>query len=112
MMRQYAGFENKNIRLHSAETQQVKTHPANLALEGPSIVQRPDAQLILEQCARLLFSPYPMVGVIDGFRWCILGGQSNLYLPGLVASAIVTGFFLWVGIQQFRKMERSFADII
>jgi hypothetical protein len=45
-------------------------------------------------------------------RWCILGRQSGLYLPGLAASAIVAGFFLWVGIHQFRKMERSFADII
>ena len=32
---------------------------------------------------RLLYSLNPMVGVIDGFRWCILGGQSELYLPGL-----------------------------
>jgi lipopolysaccharide transport system permease protein len=61
---------------------------------------------------RLLYSLNPMVGVIDGFRWCILGGQSSLYLPGLAASAIGAGFFLWVGIHQFRKMERSFADII
>jgi lipopolysaccharide transport system permease protein len=61
---------------------------------------------------RLLYSLNPMVGVIDGFRWCILGGQSSLYLPGLAASAIVAGFFLWLGVRQFRKMERSFADII
>jgi lipopolysaccharide transport system permease protein len=61
---------------------------------------------------RLLYSLNPMVGVIDGFRWCILGGQSSLYLPGLAASAIVAGFFLWVGVRHFRKMERSFADII
>jgi lipopolysaccharide transport system permease protein len=61
---------------------------------------------------RFLYSFNPMVGVIDGFRWCILGGQSGLYLPGLAASAIVAGFFLWIGIRQFRKMERSFADII
>ena len=61
---------------------------------------------------RLLYSLNPVVGVIDGFRWCILGGQRNLYLPGLAASAIVAGFLLWVGIHQFRKMERSFADII
>jgi len=61
---------------------------------------------------RLLYSLNPMVGVIDGFRWCILGEQSSLYLPGLAASAIVPGFFLWIGIRQFRKMERGFADII
>ena len=32
---------------------------------------------------RLFYSLNPMVGVIDGFRWCILNGQSQLYLPGL-----------------------------
>jgi lipopolysaccharide transport system permease protein len=67
---------------------------------------------VISEQWRFLYSLNPMVGVIDGFRWCILGGQSNLYLPGLVESAFVAGFFLWVGIHQFRKMERSFADII
>jgi lipopolysaccharide transport system permease protein len=61
---------------------------------------------------RLLYSINPMVGVIDGFRWCILGGESQLYLPGFVMSILVTGLFLWLGIRQFRKMERSFADLI
>jgi lipopolysaccharide transport system permease protein len=61
---------------------------------------------------RLLYSLNPMVGVIDGFRWCILGGQSELYTPGLAMSIGVTAFFLWFGIHQFRKMERSFADLI
>jgi lipopolysaccharide transport system permease protein len=53
-----------------------------------------------------------MVGVIDGFRWCLLGGESQLYLPGLLLSFGVTGFFMWRGIRQFRKMEKSFADLI
>jgi lipopolysaccharide transport system permease protein len=53
-----------------------------------------------------------MVGVIDGFRWCILGGQSKLYLPGLALSIGVTAFFVWFSIQRFRKMEKSFADLI
>ncbi len=61
---------------------------------------------------RLLYSLNPMVGVIDGFRWCILGRQSELFLPGLVASLAVTALFLWFGVRQFRKMERSFADLI
>ena len=61
---------------------------------------------------RLLYSLNPMVGVIDGFRWCILRGQSELYLPGLLASIAVTAFFLWFGTHQFRKMEKSFADLI
>ena len=53
-----------------------------------------------------------MVGVIDGFRWCILSGQSQLYLPGLTASVCVTAFFLWYGVRRFRKMEKSFADLV
>ena len=62
---------------------------------------------------RLLYSLNPMVGVIDGFRWCILGGQSELYLPGLAVSCIVAAaFFLWFGIRQFRRTEKSFADLI
>jgi lipopolysaccharide transport system permease protein len=61
---------------------------------------------------RLLYSINPMVGVIDGFRWCILGGESPLYWPGFVISLIVIIFFLWLGITHFRKMEKTFADII
>jgi len=61
---------------------------------------------------RLLYSLNPMVGVIDGFRWCILGGQSTLYLPGLAASAAVAVFFLWFGIRRFRRTEANFADLI
>jgi len=61
---------------------------------------------------RLLYSLNPMVGVIDGFRWCILGGQSELYAPGLAISIGVTALFLWFGIHQFRKVEKTFADLI
>jgi lipopolysaccharide transport system permease protein len=61
---------------------------------------------------RLLYSLNPMVGIIDGFLWCILGGQSRLYLPGLAASVCVTAFFWWFGIHRFRKTEKSFAGLI
>jgi len=61
---------------------------------------------------RLVYSLNPMVGVIDGFRWCILGGQSELYKPGLVESVLVAGLLLWFGIRRFRKTENSFADLI
>jgi len=61
---------------------------------------------------RLLYSLNPMVGVIDGFRWSILGGTSPLYLPGLYLSLATTSFFLWLGVTYFRKTERSFADVI
>ena len=69
------------------------------------------SQIVPEEW-RLLYSLNPMVGVIDGFRWCILGGQSELYLPGLAASVAATAFFLWFGIRRFRKTEKSFADLI
>lgn len=61
---------------------------------------------------RLLYSLNPMVGVIDGFRWSILGGENNIYLPGFLVSTAVILFFLLFGILYFRKMEKSFADII
>jgi len=61
---------------------------------------------------RLLYSFNPMVGVIDGFRWCILRGQSELHPTGLFASGAVIAFFLWFGVHQFRKTEKSFADLI
>jgi lipopolysaccharide transport system permease protein len=61
---------------------------------------------------RLLYSLNPMVGVIDGFRWCLLRGQSQLYTPGILVGLAVTCIFLWLGLRQFRKTEKSFADII
>lgn len=61
---------------------------------------------------RLLYSLNPVVGVIDGFRWCLLGGQNPLYLPGQCLSVLVTVVFMWFGVRQFRRMERSFADLI
>ena len=61
---------------------------------------------------RMIFSLNPMVGVIDGFRWCLFGAQSELYPPGLVASIAVSAFFLLFGLHQFRKTEKSFADLI
>jgi lipopolysaccharide transport system permease protein len=61
---------------------------------------------------RLLYSLNPMAGVIDGFRWCILGAESALYWPGQVVGLAVVALFLWFGIRQFRLTERSFADLI
>jgi lipopolysaccharide transport system permease protein len=61
---------------------------------------------------RLLYNLNPMVGVIDGFRWCILGGDSPLYWPGFLVSLAIVAFFLWLGVSRFRRMEKTFADII
>lgn len=59
---------------------------------------------------RLLYAVNPMVGIIDGFRWCILGDELNLY-PFLISVGF-TCTFLWLGIRYFRKVEKSFADNI
>jgi len=61
---------------------------------------------------RLAYSLNPIVGVIDGFRWCLLGGQSQLYVQGLVMSVTIAAAFLWFGIRRFRATEKSFADLI
>ena len=61
---------------------------------------------------RLLYHLNPMVGVIDGFRWCILGGASPFSGPGFGVSLLVIAGFLWLGVSRFRKMEKNFADLI
>lgn len=59
---------------------------------------------------RMIYSLNPMVGVIDGFRWAIIGG--DMYWPGLMVSAVVVGLMLIVGVRKFRSLERQFADLI
>ena len=61
---------------------------------------------------RLVYSLNPMVGVIEGFRWSVLGGEAPLSLSNLMVSWVAITGFLWVGIRQFRRTEKSFADLI
>ncbi len=61
---------------------------------------------------RLLYSLNPVVGIIDGFRWSILGGEHKIYLPALGFSILGTILILVTGIQYFRRTERTFADVI
>jgi lipopolysaccharide transport system permease protein len=61
---------------------------------------------------RWMYSLNPVVGIIDGFRWCLLEGQGGLYVPGFCWSVAATSFFLWLGIRQFRKVEKRFADLL
>lgn len=61
---------------------------------------------------RLLYSINPMVGVIDGFRWAILGGNTQLYWPGFLLSLFLVLLILSTGIVYFRKTEKTFADVI
>jgi len=61
---------------------------------------------------RLLYSLNPMVGVIDGFRWALLRGETPLSLSALLSSIFVTVALVASGVWYFRKMERTFADVI
>jgi lipopolysaccharide transport system permease protein len=61
---------------------------------------------------RELFSLNPMVGVIDGFRWCLFDGRYPLHLPSLVTGLVTTLVLLGSGLWYFRRTERSFADIV
>lgn len=61
---------------------------------------------------RLLYNLNPMVAIIDGFRWAIIGQGVSIYWPGLFLSLSVIFLFLVMGIKKFRSMEKSFADTI
>lgn len=61
--------------------------------------------------ARLVYALNPMVGVIDGFRWCI-GAEPTLHVTALAISIAVSLFLLWYGVRFFRNTEKGFADIV
>ena len=54
----------------------------------------------------------PLTGVVDGFRWCLLGGTTEFYVPGLMISFAIAAVLLAGGLWYFRKTERQFADVI
>ncbi len=61
---------------------------------------------------RLLYSLNPLVGIIDGFRWALLGDGVELYAPGLALSLLGSALLLASGVWYFRRTERGFADVI
>ena len=61
---------------------------------------------------RLIYSLNPMVGVIDGFRWAIIGGETFVYWPGLLICLAVSLLLFGFGVWYFRRMEKTFADIV
>ena len=70
------------------------------------------AATIIPEKFRLLYYLNPMAGVIDGFRWCFFGDKTPIYWNGMFVSLAVVIIFLLIGIRTFRKMEKSFADLI
>lgn len=68
---------------------------------------------------RLLYACNPVVGVIEGFRWCIYGGltesaqtPSSLPMEGFLISCGIVIFLLILGLWYFRRTEKTFADLI
>jgi lipopolysaccharide transport system permease protein len=59
---------------------------------------------------RLLYSLNPMVGIIDGFRWALLPGNVHVYVPGLVASMVLTVLLLWSGLRLRCVLLRRLVD--
>jgi len=59
-----------------------------------------------------LYSINPMVAVIDGFRWAIIGGEAKIYWPGFMLSCLLFVLILVSGVMYFRKTEKTFADVI
>lgn len=70
------------------------------------------SSVIVPERWRLIYSLNPMVGVIDGFRWAILGGKTQFHLNDLFMSCGVALFLLISGLIYFRRVERTFADVI
>lgn len=70
------------------------------------------ASKIIPEKFRLLYYLNPMAGIIDGFRWCFFGDKTPIYWSGMFVSLAVIIIFLFIGVRTFRKMEKSFADLI
>jgi lipopolysaccharide transport system permease protein len=54
----------------------------------------------------------PLTGVVNGFRWCLLGGDMDFYASGLIMSVLISAILLGTGLWYFRGTERQFADVI
>lgn len=79
-----------------------------VAFSSNSIYSNPN----IPAAFKFIYALNPMVGVIDGFRWCITGGQIQINTNGFILSVMISFLFLVWGIFYFRKTEKYFADII
>jgi lipopolysaccharide transport system permease protein len=67
---------------------------------------------VVPQRFRFFYALNPMVGIIDGFRWCILGARSSVYWPGISIAVIDVTALMLSGLWYFRRTEQTFADVI
>ena len=66
---------------------------------------------VIPSSLRFVYSLNPMVGVIEGFRWCLMP-NAEIYIPGLIMSILISIIGLTLGIKFFNKFEDTFADLI
>lgn len=67
---------------------------------------------VVPESMAAIYALNPMVGIIDGFRWALLGASRPLDTHALTMSAAVSLALLAIGVHYFRRTERSFADVI
>lgn len=67
---------------------------------------------VIPQKWQFFYGLNPLVGVIDGFRWCIIGTMPDSFITHLICSCVVCSIILYAGSITFRCMERTFADKI
>jgi lipopolysaccharide transport system permease protein len=67
---------------------------------------------VVPEAWRSAYDMNPLVGIIDGFRWCILGGELLFPWQSVLIAAVLIALLLWIGISQFRRSEKSFVDTI
>jgi homopolymeric O-antigen transport system permease protein len=60
---------------------------------------------------RALYELNPMTGVVEGFRWAVLGGQAAPWSM-IIASAAGVAVLLMLGLLYFQRMDRTFADVV
>lgn len=70
------------------------------------------SNVITDPWKKILYGFNPLVGIIDGFRWSILGSDQTIFMPTLILSIVLTATVLFTGILYFRSVEKTFADII
>lgn len=70
------------------------------------------AHSAIPEWAKYLYACNPMVAVVDGFRYCLLGGSEPIHWTGFALSCAVSFGLLVAGVVRFRRTERGFADVI
>jgi lipopolysaccharide transport system permease protein len=66
---------------------------------------------LIPERLQLLYSLNPMVGVVEGFRWALLGGTNISLAPLILSTVVIFALFLG-GLYYFRRMEYEFADVV